>query len=77
MGGTELLFLLHVIDTDVKAAPVSKVIPMICSSIGLFAIGSITFGHDAVSGRILVPSPAARITAFIDSSFYDFMYLMV
>ncbi len=27
MGGTALLFLLHVIDTDAKAASVSKIIP--------------------------------------------------
>jgi hypothetical protein len=60
-----------------SSIPASLAAMMICSSIGLFATGSITFGHDAVSGRILVPSPAARITAFINYSFYAFLYLTV
>jgi hypothetical protein len=31
---------------------------------GLLATGSMTFGMDDVKGRIRVPSPAARMTAF-------------
>jgi hypothetical protein len=34
------------------------------SMMGRFATGIITFGFDTVNGLNLVPSPAARITAF-------------
>ena len=36
-----------------------------CSIIGTFAIGIIGFGWLLVSGRSRVPSPPARITAFM------------
>ena len=39
-----------------------------CSIIGAFAIGSIGFGWLLVSGRSRVPSPPARITAFMNAT---------